>query len=174
MHVRCSRCIGKVVVEERERETLGVVEGILLDPDRGTVDGFFVRSVSRHREFCPVAAIRRFATQISVAPHALAPLEDHVRLQERTADPRTVLGQQMITETGRRLGKCCDVQFETTTFCVQKLYPRRWWRTREPIPVQAIVEVRSDAVIVRETLLAVPAQEKVIGLVEAALPPTAG
>lgn len=174
MHVRFSRCIGKVIVEQREREVLGAIEGILLDPDRGKVQGFFVRAVNGDREFCPTSAIRRFATQVSVASHALAPLEDHVRLRERSEDPRKVLGQRMITETGRNLGKCCDIQYETTTFRVELLYPKKWWRTCEPVAVQAILEVRPEAIIIRENLLRIPVKEKVISIVEAALPPAAG
>jgi hypothetical protein len=65
---------------------------------------------------------------------------------------RSILGQRIRTENGLTLGMCGDVQFDTQTFTIEWLFPRRWWRWGRPLPASAIVEVRPDAVIVRDQL----------------------
>lgn len=154
MHVRYSNCLGIGVVDDRGNVVIGTISGIFLHPDLGKVEGLFVR-VSRGfqttEEFLSVSDIAHWGRNITVRDeHALSPLEERVRLQQLWDERRAILGQRMVTETGKILGRCKDVQFETTTFRLEWLFPRKFFRHVRGVPANAVIEVRPDAVVVRD------------------------
>ncbi len=157
MHVRFSTVRGAPVIADSGEETVGTLSGLLLHPDLGTVEGFFVRTrgILRTEElFLSVRDILHWGKSIQIHDAGvLLPLEEHVRLHRLAEEGRTILGQRILTESGTAFGVCRDVQFETKTFRLEWLFPKKWMRWRPGIPVTAIVEVRPDAVIVHDALL---------------------
>jgi len=154
MHVRLSTCLGMPVRAEDTEEVIGTVSGILLHPDRGTVEGFFVRVPGLFASsslFLSSFDIAHFGRFILVRDHErVAPAEDFIRVQPLLKDPRTILGQRIRTESGVELGRCRDIQFETGSMRFVWLFAKRWFKWRDPIAVRDIVEVRFDAIIVRD------------------------
>ncbi len=150
MHVRFSMCLGMTVADGRSDDLLGTVTGIFIHPDLGKLEGFFVRTAAGD-EFLAVSDIAHWGRSIVIRDvDAIARLEERVRLSSLWHEGRTVLGQRLVTEAGAVLGTCADVQFETDTFRLEWLFPRKWLRWKRPIPVSAIIEVRADAVCVRD------------------------
>ena len=154
MHIRFSTCIGLPVVEEGSEHFLGMVSGILINPDSGKVEGFFVR-VSHFFQsedlFCSALDVLRWGARVHVSDaEVIAPAGDRVRLQPLLSDRRTILGQRIVTESGKRLGICKDVQFDTERMRLEWLFPRRFFRWGLALPVSEIVEVTQDAIIVRD------------------------
>ena len=162
MHLRFSTCAGTPVVDEESSETLGTVEGIVLHPDTGKVEGFAVRVrgfLTGTIRYLPSQDIVRWGTRAWVRdPQAVSDLDDLVRLREVIERGRPVLGQSIRTESGRELGRCRDVQFDTLHFLAEWLFPRKWGTWGTAIPISQVVEVRADAVIVRDQ--AAPAKEQ--------------
>lgn len=157
MHVRFSMCVGMPVMDDRSDDVVAVVSGVFIHPDLGKIEGVFVRGRDGE-EFLSVQDIVHWGKAIMVRdPDALAPLDERVRLSQLWAEGRCVLGQRIVTESGRSVGRCADAQFETDTFRLEWLFPRRWLRWKRPIPASSIVEVRPEAVCVRES--EVPATE---------------
>lgn len=156
MHVRFSSCIGLPIVEDGDHYVLGFLSGILIHPDTGKIEGFLVHAegvAGQHNLFCGSRDILRWGTRIYVrSADVLAPVEDRIRLQPLLDDPRTVLDQHIQTESGGKLGKCKDVQFNTDSMHIEWLFPKKWFRWGVALPVSEIVEVRNDAIIVRDTL----------------------
>lgn len=151
------------IVDEAHSDVLATVCGLFLHPDRGTVEGFFVQ-MNREEAFLAVSDITHWGRTIVVRDaDMLSPLDERVRLSALYKEGRPVMGQSIMTEDGRTLGACADVQFETETFRLEWIFPRRWFRWKTPIPASSILEVRSDAVIVRTSALSVeqPAPERV-------------
>lgn len=148
-------CRSTPVVSDTYGELLGAVDTIFLNPDTGRVEGFFVLTggfLQPQRLFLSSSDIRRWGTAVEVKDgDALGPLEDHVRLEKLSHDGRRVLGQPMRTEGGQFLGRCADVQFDTESFQLQWLFPKRWRiRWGLPVPVHAVLEVNAQAIVVRE------------------------
>lgn len=156
MHARFSTCIGLSVVEEDSEELLGMIGGILIHPDTGKVEGFFVqrsRWLQGEDLFLASADISHFGLAVRVRDaDYLSPLHDRIRLMSIVEDGRTVLGQRMVTESGVFIGTCSDVQFETKTFLSEWFFPKRMWRWKPGVPFSAIVEIRQDAIVVRDAL----------------------
>ena len=156
MHVRFSSCIGLPVVEEGDGETIGTISGMLIHPDTGKVEGFFVHRpglFGSDHSFLSTLDILRWGMRVEVRTEdVLGSLEDHIRLQPLLLDPRPVLGQQMRTERGVVLGRCKDVQFDTKHFLTEWLFPKKFFRWGTPLPLGSVVEVRRDAIIMRDPL----------------------
>lgn len=152
MHIRIGTALGLPVVDDAE-ELLGVLSGVFIHPDTGVVEGLFVHIdgfFSSEVLFLASSAIEHWGSRIRVRSRdSLSPLEDFVRLSRLQEEGRTVLGQQMITDSGRWLGRCGDIQFDTRLMRVEWLFPRRWFRWGIPVPINAVVEVKPEAVIVR-------------------------
>lgn len=136
---------------------MGSVSGILIDPDTGKVEGLFVHMKSFLQSdvlFLSVLDILHVGTSITIRDaDVLSPVDDLVRIQPLLEDNRPVIGQPMRSETGAYIGKCGDVQFDTIAFQVEWLFPRRWFRFRRPLPLSSVIEVRRDAIIVRDPRL---------------------
>jgi len=152
------------VEEDGTDEILGNCSRILIHPDTGRIEGFFVTvpGFLRSEElFLSSFDILRWGTRISVRDHnALAPIEDRVRLQPLLEERRPVFGQRIQTEGGRFFGRCCDVQFDTRRFIVEWLFPKRLLRWGVPIPISEVVEVRREAIVVREPSVKETAREE--------------
>lgn len=155
MRARYTRSIGLPVHDEETGEILGGISGILLNPDTGVVEGFFVRTpgfLSHTDLFLPGLSILHWGIRVTVRDHhALSPVEDLIRLAPLLAEQRTILGQRIVTEGGRGLGRCTDIQFSTKDFRLEWLFPRRLLRAGPPIPASQILEVRPDAIVLRES-----------------------
>jgi|GEM_PF-6484452 len=150
MHVRFSMCLGMPLVDDHNDDLLATVSGVFLHPDLGKVEGLFVHT-ERGEEFLATSDIAHWGRSIVVRdPDAVAPLEERVRLSALWEEGRPVLGQKIVTESSRMIGTCTDVQFETDTFRLEWLFPRRMFRWKQSIPVGAIIEVRPDAVRIRD------------------------
>lgn len=177
MHVRFSMCLGMPVVDDHTGEQIAAVAGVFLHPDLGTVEGLFVRA-DRGEEFLAVADIAHWGRTIVVRDaDVLAPLDERLRLAALWDEGRPMLGQRIVTESGKAIGTCKDVQFETDAFRVEWLFPRRWLRWQPGVPVSAVVEVRADAVVVRERETTVPiagAQLTALDAIGGTVPPAQG
>jgi sporulation protein YlmC with PRC-barrel domain len=165
MHVRFSTLLGWPIRQEDTGEVLGTLTGILLQPDTGVVEGFFVR-VKEHfmaaqTLFLSSMDVRRLTNAFMVrGPFVLSPIEDVLRLQELLRDPRSILGQRIRTVSGINVGRCCDVQFDTLHFRIEWIFPKKFFREGLPISITDIVEVQPEAIIVRDPALPVKEKEK--------------
>ena len=154
MQVRFSICIGMEVIDDGAGTVLARVSGILIHPDSGKVEGFFVRplgGLDTQGSFVASIDILTLGTCITVrGDDALCDPADILRLAQLLGDPRTVLGQHMRTQSGAAIGRCADVQFDTKSMHLQWLFPKRWWRWGPPVSVKEIIEVRPEAIILRD------------------------
>ena len=69
MHMRFTTVLGVSVVEEESSEQIGVLSGILLNPDNGKIEGFFVTTPGfLHSEtlFLSSLDIRSWGVRITV------------------------------------------------------------------------------------------------------------
>ncbi len=141
------------VVCDSINEVLGQIMGILINPDTGRVEGFFLSASAAMAgtPFLSSLDIIRWGAHVHVREaDAVFPAEERIRLQPLLEDRRTVLNQRVRTESGRSLGVCRDVQFHSDSMRCEWLFPRRLWRWAVPLPFSDVVEVRQDAIIVRD------------------------
>ena len=142
------------VVEEETDAFLGSMSGVLIDPDTGKVEGIFVEVrgfLTREELFCSSMDILRWGIRIVVrTAEAVCRAEEFVRLTEKFLDPRTVIGQKIRTESGKTVGRCRDVQFDTDSMHTEWIFPKKFFRWGIALPVSDIIEIKPEAIIVRE------------------------
>jgi sporulation protein YlmC with PRC-barrel domain len=150
------------VREEGVREPCAAILDILIDPDRGIVEGFFVEIgllLGTEVLFLSTNDVRRFGTTVEIAHReVLGPLTERIRLQEISDSCRPVLSQRIVTESGRFIGRCRDVQFETKTFRLEWLFPRKWLRWGVALPIHDVVRIGREAIVVRDAVAPKPVE----------------
>ena len=171
MHLRLTPCIGMPVVEADTEEFLGSMSGVLIDPDSGKVEGIFIETggfLTSTELFCSAMDILRFGIRIVVrSAGSVAPVGEFVRLDALLSDPRTVLGQKIMTESGKYVGRCRDVQFDTESMHTEWIFPKKWFRYGIALPVSDILEIKPEAIIVRE-IAQVEEEKNVVDVSDAA------
>lgn len=163
MHVRFSSCIGLPIMEEGVEGAIGTVSGILIHPDTAAIEGFFVYvhgAPSGDPYLVSSMDILRWGTRVYVrSADVIAPASDRIRLQSLLEDNRTVLDQKIVSETGMQLGRCKDVQFNTETMHVEWIFPRKFFRWGVALPIAEVIEIRLDAIIIKDLLKSEKIQE---------------
>ncbi len=158
MHIRFSIVLGTSVLDDESSRVIAKISDILINPDTGKIVGFFVMVpglFSGHGHFLSCTDIVAWGTVVHVrSEDAIVPAEDLVRLQLLLADSRRVIGQQIVTLTGRTyLGMCTDVQFDTRQMEIEWLFPKKYvFVSQSPVPASDIVEITPEAIVVREPL----------------------
>lgn len=155
MQRRFSTCLGIPVLEEHTNEVLGALSGIVLHPDTGKVEGFYVRTGGFFQTtpfFLPSSDIARFGVRVSIRSRdSLGPPGEFLRIQPLLSGRRTVLGQRIETSSGRFIGRCRDVQFDSVLMQLTWLFPRRFFRWGDPLSASDILRISSRAIIIRGT-----------------------
>jgi uncharacterized protein YrrD len=154
MHVRALHIRGMHVVDDSTQFVVALLDSPLIHPDTGEIVGFFVLPVHGFVTgplFLSTLDIIQWGTVIHIrSEDVLAPPSELVRLQEHLLDRRTFLGQLIrVRPGGRTLGRCSDVQFDTDSYKVEWLFPRRWLLRIDPIPSSEVIEVTSKAIWIR-------------------------
>ncbi len=144
-------------MDDETQEIVAFLSDVLVDTDTGCLRGFFVMMIDGLHTgsyFLSVLDILSFGTKVHIrSVDRLSPPEDLIRLQEALQDPRFFLGQKIrVRETGRTLGSCADVQFDTRHFSIFWFFPRRWFLQRQPIAIGEVFEVTEDAIWVEDPL----------------------
>jgi len=155
MHLRSSQVRGIHLVDDGTQQVVGFLDYPLIDPDTGRVLGFFVLSTfSGGSVFLQSADIAAWGTRVHIrSEDCLSPPDELIRLKSALEDPRRVIGQVIRTkDSGRHLGICGDVQFNTRHFIVEWIFPRKFFIARQPLPMSDIIEVTPEAVWVKDPL----------------------
>ncbi len=164
MHVRWSAVQGMPIVDDETQDIVGFLTDPLIDPDTGRILGFFVAVAGEWNEslhFLSVSDILAWGTKIHVrSAHKLSPVDELIRLRKHLDDSRTFLGQVMrIRGSGRTLGRCADIQFDTRQFAVEWLFPKRCFFFRQPVSSSEILEVTARAIWIQDALR--PVKERI-------------
>ena len=145
---------GTPVTDEQSQQTLGLLSGILPEPDTGAIVGFFVATRGfGHPLFLQSSDILSWGTRVHVRDaDRLAPAGELIRVAKIIEYGRPVLGQRIVAKSGAVLGTCSDVQFDTRHFQLEWLFPKRFFLERLPIPASDILEVTKYEIVVRDPL----------------------
>lgn len=156
---------GLPVSSEDTEEIQGFISDILIHPDTGAIEGFFVSRYSLlyglEEFFLSSHDVRSIGTMLRIASaDMLGDPRDVLRVSHLLDDSRTVLGQKILTEEKRTsIGRLADVQFDTRHMRLEWLFPKKWWISRTPIQAREIVRIEPAAIIVKEPLIGVKEKE---------------
>lgn len=171
MHVRLSSSLGLPIIEKNDDHVLGVISGILINPDSGKIEGFYAKVpglMLKEDLFFSALDTVKWGTRVSIQDReVLSFASDRVRLKEILEDPRSVLGQKVVYENGKSLGVCKDVQFDTDKMIMTWIFPKKFLRWGMAIPAKEIKEIKNEKIIVRDPKVIKEVIEESIDPVEA-------
>ncbi len=148
---------GMPVIDDETQENVAMLTHLLIEPDSGRILGFFVQGLSGIAAgslFLSALDVVSIGTKVHIrSADKLSPPEEIIRLQATLQDPRSFLGQRIrIRSSGRTIGTCSDVQFDTGRFVVEWMFPRRFFFSVRPIAVSEIVDVTEEAIWIQDPL----------------------
>ncbi len=156
MHVRWSSVRSMPICDDDMQMIVAFLHSPLVDADTGRIQGFFVTAPAfgSQMQFLPVMDITAWGTKVHIrTADVLSPPEELIRLQKYFDDPRPFMGQLIrIRESGRKLGRCSDIQFDTRHFIIEWLFPRGLLFYRQPVAAREISEVTADAIWIDDPL----------------------
>lgn len=146
------------MIDDQTQENVAMLAHPLIDPDSGRILGFFVQGVSgiaAGSSFLSALDIVSIGTKVHIrSADKLSPPDEIVRLQKNLQDHRSFLGQRIrIRSTGRTIGTCSDIQFDTGRFVVEWMFPTRFFFfSIRPIAASEIIEVTEEAIWIQDPL----------------------
>jgi sporulation protein YlmC with PRC-barrel domain len=147
MHLLYSTAIGTDVISDAHQVVVGRVTDLLVDPDRGIVEGVYLGP-----QFLQTIDITSWGHHVHVrGPGLIGPAGEVVRLQPLLEDHRRLIGAPIRTKGGTPLGRCCDFEFNAKTFAIDWILPKKFlFFVGHPIPRGDILEVTKRAIIVKD------------------------
>jgi len=152
MHVLRSTAIGTEIIDSIDHHIHGRVGDILIDSDRGKIIALLVDRVGfSERHALMTQDVESWGNRVHVRDaEVMGEVSDFVRLVEHLKNRRPLVGQNIRTKSGQWMGRCADVQFRTDTFDLEWIFPRKFLRKSLPLPVSEILEVTTEAIIIKD------------------------
>ena len=120
--------VGAKVLEFDSGDLQGMVSGIIIDPDSGMVEAFWVRptTIPERSAVLRISDILEFKKNLYIkSDQVLAQAEDVIRIAEILEDGRQFIGSMVQNEAGDSYGKCDNLSFDTDTHALKQIYCRR-------------------------------------------------
>ena len=120
--------IGTKVLEFESGDLLGMVSGIVADPDSGIVEAFWVRptTIPLRNAILKTSDILEFKKNLYIkSDQVLAQAEDVIRINEILEDGRRFIGSAVESETGVSFGVCDSLSFDTGTYVLKQIHSRK-------------------------------------------------
>lgn len=120
--------VGAKVLEFDSGNLLGTVSGIIVDPDSGIVEAFWVKpaTLTVRNVILRTSDIVELKKNVYIkSDKVFALVEDVIRISEILNDGRVFLGSAVQNETGYSYGRCINLAFDSKTFVIKQIYSRR-------------------------------------------------
>jgi sporulation protein YlmC with PRC-barrel domain len=152
MHLLRSKALGTEIIDNIDHHVQGRVADFLIDADRGKILAIFVKaSGMSDLLILQTEDIVSWGNRVHIRDaETIGEISDFIRLQKFLQDERSVIGQRIVTKNGIPFGKCIDIQFRTDTFDVEWIFPRKFFRKGPALPSNEILEITTDAIIVKD------------------------
>lgn len=149
---------GAKVLEFDSGDLLALINGIIVDPDTGTVEAFWVKpaTLPLKAAVLKVSDILELKKNLYIkSDQVLAEPEDIIRISEILSDGRKFLGTSVVSEAGESYGKCMNLAFDTENFTIRQIHTQKSIlgviRTDKRIfSYNSIVRLTPEAIIVND------------------------
>lgn len=150
--------IGKKVFSVHDGAAVAEVVGWLINKDNFKVELIVVAvpEMKAHKYILPAAIRVSTDRQIIInSQDDIAEADELVRQREMIASKYRLVGSKVETQSGKKLGRVMDFNFDYNTFYISKIhvvshFPQRITRESFAINRSAVVEVQGDTVIVKD------------------------
>jgi len=150
--------VGAKVVEFDSGDLLAIMTGIIIDPDSGMVEAFWVKptTLPYKTAILKTRDILEFKKNLYIrSDKVLAQAEDVIRINEILDDGRTFLGNLVQNEVGHTYGRCDNLSFDTDTNALKQIHCRKSILgvinlDQRIFPYESIIKVLPDMILVKD------------------------
>ncbi len=152
-----SKIIGTHVLSYVEGDALATVEDLIVHPDTGKVEGFWVKPLTlplKHAVL-PWEGVVAWKRHLYVKDdQAIAEPEEIIRIADILTRKTYYIGNKVKTESGKRLGKVFDLDFDEHKMFLRYLFVRKSFPFLRSAPqfvhFDSIVQVLPEVIIVKD------------------------
>lgn len=122
------KILGTHIVHQTEGSVLALVNDIIIHPDTGKVEAFWVKSISIPiaNAILRVDDILEWKKNIYVRDErAITDPADIIRVSEILSRNTFFIGNQVKSESGQYLGKVYDLSFDGKSFSIKQLFTQK-------------------------------------------------
>lgn len=149
---------GSKVLEFDSGDLLGMISGIIVHPDTGMVEAFWVKpaTIPLRAAVLKVSDILELKKNFYIkSDKVLAEASDLIRISEILQDGRRFLGSPVVSETGGSYGKCENIAFETDNYALKQIHTRKaflglFQTDRRIFSYNNIVKLTPHAIIIND------------------------
>ncbi len=120
--------IGAKVLEFDSGEVLAMVNGIIVAPDSGMIEAFWVKpkEIGLKNAILKTSDILEFKKHLYIkSAHVIAEANDVIRIKDILDDGRVFLGSAVENEAGQSYGSCVNLSFDTATYALKQIHSRK-------------------------------------------------
>ncbi len=154
MLILVSHLVDRPVVTFDEAEALGVIRDPIIDPANGKVVGYFLGHgfLGMKQDVITSGDIVGFDKNrvIVQKEEAIRSAEDEPRIREILNKKIAVYGANVLTESGKHLGKATDLLLDTELGMIVKYYVHGMLQDRI-VPAEHVITIEKRGIIVDDT-----------------------
>lgn len=162
MLILISQLIGRPVITFDEAEPIGILRDPIIDPANGKLAGFFYGQGFLYLQQAAIAAddiVGYDEGRVVVQKEDIAlAVNDEPKLKKIVKQKIGILGAQVLTESGKRLGRANDLLLDTELNMIVRYYVHGLLSDRI-IAAEHVVEITKRGIIVDDTAPAAAAVE---------------
>jgi len=120
--------IGAPVVSSEDGELLAVIRDVIIHPDTGRIEGFWVKSLTLPIRNAVILSdsILEWKKNVYIKDdREIAEAEDIIKISELFSRNTFFIGNSVISESGLRLGKVYDLDFDTNKMYLRNIYSEK-------------------------------------------------
>jgi uncharacterized protein YrrD len=160
-----SKILGTPVAIEGSNRPLHTVKDLILDPDRGDLLAFVV-DINKNLIVMPSDVLHWSAALVINGMDAIIEAEDVIRVNSVLEDGRGYIESKVETESGEHLGKVFDLTIDDKNDKIRNLYVAKGFLglvryQARIIPVDQIIEILEDKIMVKDSLQLIKDQESI-------------
>jgi len=152
-----SKIIGTHVLSHAEGDRLATVEDLIIHPDTGKVEGFWVKPMTLplSHAVLPWEGVVAWKRNLYVKnDQSFAEPEEVIRIADILLKKTYFVGNKVKTESGMPLGKVFDLDFDDRKMFLRYLFVRKSLSLFRPtirfIPYDSIIQVLPEVIVVKD------------------------
>lgn len=146
------------VMEFESGKLLALISGIIINPDTGMVEAFWVKPATLPigNAILKVSDILEFKKNIYIkSDQILAEANDIIRINEILEEGRFFLGNNVQNEAGKSYGRCKNLTFDTKMYALKQIHTKKSILgliilDQRIFSYENIVEVLPDKIIIND------------------------
>jgi len=149
--------IGTPILKNQDGELLGIIYDVIIDPETGKIEAFWIKcsTLPIGNGILQNSSILDWKYKIYIKGEQEISLPDEIiKITEILSKKILFIGNTVRNESGDRLGKIYDLEFDTTNYLIKNLYSSKIFLgfkfNKRIFSFENIIEALPDHILVKD------------------------